>query len=36
VWYGLDDVCVGVLTHNFDQDYEQGRRLVESGSPPPV
>lgn len=36
VWYGLDDVCVGVLTHNFDQDYEQGRRLVESGSPLPV
>lgn len=36
VWYGLDGVCVGVLTHNFDHDYEEGRRLVESGAPMPV
>lgn len=36
VWYGLDGVCVGVLTHNYDRDYEEGRRLVEAGEPLPV
>lgn len=36
VWYGREGVCVGVLTHNFDDDYEEGRKLVESGSPMPV
>lgn len=36
VWYGQDGVCVGVLTHNSDRDYEEGRRLVEAGSPLPV
>ena len=35
VWYGRDGVCVGVLTHNFDEDYEEGRKLVEQGSPLP-
>lgn len=33
VWYGLEGVCVGVLTHNHDHDYEEGRRLVEAGGP---
>lgn len=36
VWYGLDGVCVGVLTHNYDRDYEEGRKLVEAGEPLPV
>lgn len=36
VWYGLDGVCVGVLTHNYDRDYEEGRKLVEAGAPLPV
>jgi NADPH-dependent 2,4-dienoyl-CoA reductase/sulfur reductase-like enzyme len=36
VWYGSEGVCVGVLTHNFDEDYEKGGRLVESGAPMPV
>lgn len=36
VWYGNKGICVGVLTHNFDEDYDQGRRLVESGAPLPV
>lgn len=32
VHYGLDGVCVGVLTHDRDEDYERGRELVESGA----
>lgn len=28
-WYGRDGVTVGVLTHERDEDYERGRRLVE-------
>jgi len=32
VWYGSDGVCVGVLTHNADEDYERGRELVEAGA----
>lgn len=32
VWYGWDGVCVGVLTHGCDEDYERGRELVESGA----
>ncbi len=32
VWYGQEDVCVGVLAHERDEDYERGRELVESGS----
>ncbi len=35
VWYGAAGVCVGVLTHNHDEDYEEGRKLVESGAPLP-
>lgn len=35
VWYGRDGTCVGVLTHNFDKDYEQGRELVEQETPLP-
>jgi 3-phenylpropionate/trans-cinnamate dioxygenase ferredoxin reductase component len=35
VWYGRDGVCVGVLTHNFDEDYEEGRKLIERGAPLP-
>jgi NAD(P)H-nitrite reductase large subunit len=35
VWYGQEGVCVGVLTHGCDGDYERGRELVESGSPLP-
>ena len=31
-WYGQDGVCVGVLTHNYDEDYEEGRKLVEGGA----
>lgn len=31
-WYGRDGVCVGVLTHNYDQDYEEGRELIEQGA----
>ncbi|MGB3633675.1 MAG: FAD-dependent oxidoreductase [Rubrobacteraceae bacterium] len=31
VWYGQENVCVGVLTHGCDEDYEKGRELVESG-----
>ncbi len=34
-WYGRDGVCVGVLTHNFDEDYEEGRKLIERGAPLP-
>jgi len=33
VWYGKDGRCVGVLTHNFDEDYEEGRKLVEREAP---
>lgn len=32
VWYGREGVCVGVLTHERDEDYEKGRDLVESGA----
>ena len=35
-WYGREGVCVGVLTHEHDEDYERGRELVESGAPLPV
>ena len=31
--YGYEGTCVGVLTHNYDEEYEQGRELVESESP---
>lgn len=36
VWYGREGICIGVLAHNADSDYETGGRLVESGSPMPV
>lgn len=32
VWYGQEGICVGVLTHGRDEDYEKGREFVESGS----
>lgn len=32
VWYGLDGVCVGVLSHERDEDYERGRELIEAGA----
>jgi len=35
VWYGTEGTCVGVLTHDFDEDYENGRELVETGAPLP-
>lgn len=28
-YYGLEGVCVGVLTHGRDEDYENGRKMVE-------
>jgi len=28
-------VCVGVLTHDADDDYDRGTTLVEQGSPIP-
>lgn len=34
-WYGREGVCVGVLTHGRDKDYEDGRELVENGRPFP-
>jgi 3-phenylpropionate/trans-cinnamate dioxygenase ferredoxin reductase component len=36
VWYQRDDAVVGVLTHNRDDDYELGRKLIESRRPPPA
>jgi NAD(P)H-nitrite reductase large subunit len=35
VWYGKEGVTVGVLAHNADEDYEEGRRLIEQGAPLP-
>lgn len=35
VWYGRDGVAVGVLTHEHDEDYERGRKLIETGAPLP-
>ena len=32
VYYGLEGVCVGVLTHGRDEDYEAGREMVEAGT----
>ena len=31
-YYGLEGVCVGVLTHDRDEDYEKGREMVETGA----
>jgi 3-phenylpropionate/trans-cinnamate dioxygenase ferredoxin reductase component len=35
VWYGREGVMVGVLAHNADEDYEEGRELIERGAPLP-
>jgi 3-phenylpropionate/trans-cinnamate dioxygenase ferredoxin reductase subunit len=35
VWYGRKGVTVGVLAHNADEEYEEGRELIERGSPLP-
>jgi len=35
VWYGREGVTVGVLGHNADEDYEEGRELIERGAPLP-
>jgi 3-phenylpropionate/trans-cinnamate dioxygenase ferredoxin reductase component len=32
VWYGREGVTVGVLAHNADEDYEEGRELIECGA----
>ncbi len=35
VWYGKEGVAVGVLAHNADEEYEEGRELIERGAPLP-
>ena len=35
VWYGRKGVTVGVLAHNADEEYEEGRELIEQASPLP-
>jgi NAD(P)H-nitrite reductase large subunit len=35
VWYGREGTTVGVLAHNADEDYEEGRKLIERGAPLP-
>ncbi|HEY5262160.1 MAG TPA: FAD-dependent oxidoreductase [Solirubrobacteraceae bacterium] len=35
VWYSLDGKLGGVLTHERDEDYEQGRNLIQAGESPP-
>jgi 3-phenylpropionate/trans-cinnamate dioxygenase ferredoxin reductase subunit len=35
VWYGREGVTVGVLAHNTDEEYEEGRELIERGAPLP-
>jgi 3-phenylpropionate/trans-cinnamate dioxygenase ferredoxin reductase component len=35
VWYGRQGTLVGVLAHGSDEDYEEGRELIESGAPFP-
>ena len=34
-WYARDGACVGVLTHDRDEDYESGKERIEHGEPPP-
>ena len=34
-WYGKEGLCVGVLTHHHDEDYDEGRGLIERGAPLP-
>jgi NAD(P)H-nitrite reductase large subunit len=31
VWYGKEGVLVGILSHGKDEDYEQGRELIQRG-----
>jgi 3-phenylpropionate/trans-cinnamate dioxygenase ferredoxin reductase subunit len=35
VWYGREGTTVGVLGHNADEEYEEGRELIERGAPLP-
>jgi len=35
IWYGAEGRTVGVLTHERDDDYENGRTLIEAGAPLP-
>lgn len=35
VWYGRDGRTIGVLAHGRDEDYDEGRGLVERGAPLP-
>ena len=35
IWYGAEGRAVGVLTHERDDDYETGRKLIEAGAPLP-
>ncbi len=32
-WYGRNGQIVGVLTHEADEDYDRGRRLIAQGAP---
>jgi NADPH-dependent 2,4-dienoyl-CoA reductase/sulfur reductase-like enzyme len=34
-WYARDGACVGVLTHERDEDYESGRERIERRESPP-
>jgi 3-phenylpropionate/trans-cinnamate dioxygenase ferredoxin reductase component len=36
VWYESGNAVVGVLTHNADDDYDLGERLIAEHRPPPV
>jgi NADPH-dependent 2,4-dienoyl-CoA reductase/sulfur reductase-like enzyme len=36
VWYEADGAVVGVLTHNADDDYDLGQRLIAERRPAPV
>jgi 3-phenylpropionate/trans-cinnamate dioxygenase ferredoxin reductase component len=36
VWYEADGAVVGVLTHNADDDYDLGQRLIAEQRPAPV
>jgi len=35
VFYGREGLTVGVLAHNADDEYEEGRELIERGAPLP-
>jgi NADPH-dependent 2,4-dienoyl-CoA reductase/sulfur reductase-like enzyme len=35
VWYAREGVTVGVLAHRADDEYEEGRELIERGAPLP-